>query len=123
VVGKVGYTIVPAGPKDNIRRPAATASHRCQQEQGSGLPALPMGGVEGGRAAAAGRRRRAVPTSILNDPEIQKGVKMPKNGCSRSSISPRSASSACPLSFRLPSSAIRRRRADLYAWAPIPRPN
>ena len=64
IVGKVGYTVVPAGTQGTIfgdlwRRPR---HRRRQQEQGSRLSALPMGGLEGaGRAAAAGRRRRAVP--------------------------------------------------------------
>ena len=64
VVGKIGYALVPAGPKgqysaaygDGIGIPAG------EQEQGSRLSLLPVGGVEDhGRPAAASRRRRAVP--------------------------------------------------------------
>ena len=64
IVGKVGYAMVPAGPKGQY---SATYGDGIgiagrQQEQGSRLSALPVGRFEGaGRAAAAGRRRRAVP--------------------------------------------------------------
>ena len=81
IVGKVGYAMVPAGPEGpifgDLRR--RHRHRRRQQEQGSRLPALPMGGVEakGARLLQAGG---GVPfrNSVLNDPEIQKGVKMPK---------------------------------------------
>ena len=63
VVGKVGYAMVPAGPKGQYSAtygdgigiaPAA--------RKGSRLSAVPMGRFEAaGRATGAGRRRRAVP--------------------------------------------------------------
>ena len=64
VVGKVGYTVVPAGPKgqysatygDGIGIAAASKNKE------AAYLLLPMGGLEdAGRAPAAGRRRRAVP--------------------------------------------------------------
>ena len=79
IVGKVGYTVVPAGPKgqylvDLWRR----HRHRGgEQEQGSRLSAVPVGGLEDARrAAAAGRRRRAVPQlDRSTTPKSRKGVK------------------------------------------------
>ncbi len=74
VVGKIGYATVPAGPKGAIfvdlwRR----HRHRPgQHQEGSGLSLLPMGGVQDhGRAAVAGRRRRAVPQF---DPQRRDGA-------------------------------------------------
>jgi ABC-type sugar transport system, periplasmic component len=64
VVGKIGYALVPAGPKGQYsaaywrRRRHSPGQH----EKGGRLSLLPMGGVEDhGRAAVAKRRRRAVP--------------------------------------------------------------
>ena len=80
VVGKIGYALVPAGPKgqysgDLWRR----HRHRPgQHEQGSRLSLLPMGGVEDhGRAAAASGGGVPFRNSILNDEDVRKGVKMP----------------------------------------------
>ena len=74
VVGKVGYAMVPAGPKgqysatygDGIGIAAASKNKE------AAYLLLPMGGVESaGRAPAAGRRRRAVPQL---DPERRGGA-------------------------------------------------
>ena len=64
VVGKVGYAVIAERTEGrlfpDLRR--RDRRRRGEQEQGSRLSLLPMGGVEGdGRAAAADRRRRAVP--------------------------------------------------------------
>ena len=64
VVGKVGYAMVPAGPKGqllgDLRRRHRHPGRR--QEQGSGVSLLPVGGLQAdGLTAAAGGRWRAVP--------------------------------------------------------------
>ena len=100
VVGKVGYGIMPKGPKaqasatfgDGI---GVTAE---SQQQGGRLSLLPVGGLEAdGRAPAAGGRRRAVPQL---DPQRRrgprKGVKMPAAWIDAVvGIGARSAASAC----------------------------
>ena len=81
VVGKVGYGVMPQGPEGSgvrhLRR--RHRRHGGKQEEGGGLPLLPMGGLEAdGRAAPAGRRRRAVPpVDPRTTRKSRKGVKMP----------------------------------------------
>lgn len=80
VVGKVGYTVVPAGPKghysstygDGIGIAAASKN----KEAAYLLCQWVVSKQQGARLLQAGG---GVPfrSSILNDPEIQKGVKMP----------------------------------------------
>ena len=66
---------------DLWRRPR---HRRREQEQGSRLSALPVGGLEGaGRAAVAGRRRRAVPKFHPGRSRGSKRGQEPRNGCSR----------------------------------------
>ena len=81
IVGKVGYTVVPAGPRDNIRRPMATASASPRPARTRRPPICSANGRSRrsrarGCCRPAAACRSAIP--ILNDPEIQKGVKMPK---------------------------------------------
>jgi multiple sugar transport system substrate-binding protein len=80
IVGKVGYTVVPAGPKgqysatygDGIGIAAASKN----KEAAYLLCQWVVSKAQGARLLQAGG---GVPfrNSILNDPEIQKGVKMP----------------------------------------------
>jgi multiple sugar transport system substrate-binding protein len=86
VVGKVGYTIVPAGPKgqysatygDGLGIAAASKN----KEAAYLLCQWAVSKAQGARLLQAGG---GVPfrNSILNDPEIQKGVKMPKEWLQR----------------------------------------
>jgi multiple sugar transport system substrate-binding protein len=81
IVGKVGYTVVPAGPKgqysatygDGLGIAAASKN----KEAAYLLCQWAVSKTQGARLLQAGG---GVPfrNSILNDPEIQKGVKMPK---------------------------------------------
>ena len=81
IVGKVGYTVVPAGPKgqysatygDGLGIAAASKN----KEAAYLLCQWAVSKAQGARLLQAGG---GVPfrNSILNDPEIQKGVKMPK---------------------------------------------
>ncbi|MGC2780214.1 MAG: extracellular solute-binding protein, partial [Bradyrhizobium sp.] len=81
VVGKVGYTVVPAGPKgqfsatygDGVGIPAA-----CKNKEAAWLLCQWMvSKAQGARLVQAGG---GVPfrNSVLNDAEVQSGVKMPK---------------------------------------------
>jgi len=81
IVGKVGYTVVPAGPKgqysatygDGLGIAAASKN----KEAAYLLIQWAVSKKQGARLLQAGG---GVPfrNSILNDPEIQSGVKMPK---------------------------------------------
>jgi multiple sugar transport system substrate-binding protein len=81
IVGKVGYTVVPAGPKgqysatygDGIGIPAA-----CKNKEAAYLLCQwVVSKTQGARLVQAGG---GVPfrNSVLNDPQVQAGVKMPK---------------------------------------------
>jgi ABC-type glycerol-3-phosphate transport system substrate-binding protein len=64
MVGKVGCTVVPAGPKGQFSLDLWRRHQHCRREpeQGGRVSPVPMGGLaEAGRAAVAGRRRRTVP--------------------------------------------------------------
>ena len=100
IVGKVGYGVMPKGPKaqavGDLRR--RHRRHRREQEQGGRLSLLPVGDLEAdGRAPPAGRRRRAVPPL---DPQRRGGPQGREDaggldrrgGRNRA----RSAGSACP---------------------------
>src|SRR4030088_3534051 len=80
IVGKVGYTMVPAGPKGQYSATygdgLGIASASKNQEAAYLLCQWAVSKAQGARLLQAGG---GVPfrNSILNDPEIQKGVKMP----------------------------------------------
>ncbi len=73
IVGKVGYTVVPAGPKGQYSAAAASKN----KEAAYLLCQWAVSKAQGARLLQAGG---GVPfrNSTLNDPEIQKGVKMPQ---------------------------------------------
>ena len=82
VVGKVGYAMVPAGPKgqysatygDGIGIPAA-----CKNKEAAYLLCQWVVSKTAGRAPAAGRRRRAVPQlDAQRSRKCSKGVTLPK---------------------------------------------
>ena len=108
---------------DLRRRPR---HRRCQQEQGSGLPALPMGGVEGaGRAAAAGRRRRAVPQfhpQRSRDPEGREDAEGMAAVGDRFRQDQQARPARCHPGCRIPRSR-RRGASPPRSRAPIPRQN
>ncbi len=86
VVGKVGYTVVPAGPKDNSRRPMATASASPRRARTRKPPICSASGwSRSSRARGCCRPAAACrsATRSSNDAEVQSGVKMPRSGCNR----------------------------------------
>ena len=110
VVGKVGYARRAGRTQGAVSGDlSATASAYRRPARRRRPPiSLPVGGVEGhGRAAAAGRRRRAVPQlGARTIPRSREGVKMPPEWLRCGDrLRQRSASSACRSSSRSPSSA------------------
>jgi multiple sugar transport system substrate-binding protein len=81
IVGKVGYTVVPAGPKGQYSATYGDGlgiAAACKNKEAAYLLCQwAVSKTQGARLLQAGG---GVPfrNSILNDPEIQKGVKMPK---------------------------------------------